>query len=114
MPPCHANNECNSPDVMVIGFQEIVPLTAQQIVQTDPEKKCCCSFSYVESRTDPLLTDVYGRTKSLKHSNEGQIKSVNISFCAASRYFIMQSFVVRAYNVVFLVSWHCVGRSRKV
>ena len=24
---------------MVIGFQEIVPLTAQQIVQADPEKK---------------------------------------------------------------------------
>ncbi|KAI0321997.1 SacI homology domain-containing protein [Amylostereum chailletii] len=27
------------PDMFVIGFQEIVPLTAQQIVQTDPEKK---------------------------------------------------------------------------
>ncbi|KAI0082404.1 inositol polyphosphate phosphatase [Panus rudis PR-1116 ss-1] len=27
------------PDIMVLGFQEIVPLTAQQIVQTDPEKK---------------------------------------------------------------------------
>ncbi|KAI0265790.1 SacI homology domain-containing protein [Gloeopeniophorella convolvens] len=27
------------PDMMVLGFQEIVPLTAQQIVQTDPEKK---------------------------------------------------------------------------
>ena len=28
-----------SPDMFVIGFQEIVPLTAQQIVQTDPEKR---------------------------------------------------------------------------
>ena len=28
-----------SPDIFAIGFQEIVPLTAQQIVQTDPEKK---------------------------------------------------------------------------
>ncbi|KAI0034116.1 DNase I-like protein [Vararia minispora EC-137] len=28
-----------SPDMIVLGFQEIVPLTAQQIVQTDPEKK---------------------------------------------------------------------------
>ena len=28
-----------SPDMLVIGFQEIVPLTAQQIVQTDPEKR---------------------------------------------------------------------------
>lgn len=25
--------------MMVVGFQEIVPLTAQQIVQTDPEKR---------------------------------------------------------------------------
>lgn len=29
-----------SPDLFVLGFQEIVPLTAQQIIQTDPEKKC--------------------------------------------------------------------------
>ena len=28
------------PDIMALGFQEIVPLTAQQIVQTDPEKRC--------------------------------------------------------------------------
>ncbi|OJT12528.1 Inositol-1,4,5-trisphosphate 5-phosphatase 1 [Trametes pubescens] len=27
------------PDMFALGFQEIVPLTAQQIVQTDPEKK---------------------------------------------------------------------------
>ncbi|KAI0089103.1 inositol polyphosphate phosphatase [Irpex rosettiformis] len=27
------------PDIIAIGFQEIVPLTAQQIVQTDPEKR---------------------------------------------------------------------------
>ncbi|KXN89554.1 Inositol-1,4,5-trisphosphate 5-phosphatase 1 [Leucoagaricus sp. SymC.cos] len=27
------------PDMIVLGFQEIVPLTAQQIVQTDPEKR---------------------------------------------------------------------------
>jgi hypothetical protein len=35
---------------MVIGFQEIVPLTAQQIVQTDPEKKYCFSFFPVKTR----------------------------------------------------------------
>ncbi|KAG9127885.1 inositol polyphosphate 5-phosphatase [Ceratobasidium sp. 392] len=35
------NGKANStePDLFVLGFQEIVPLTAQQIVQTDPEKK---------------------------------------------------------------------------
>ncbi|KAF9651242.1 inositol polyphosphate phosphatase [Thelephora ganbajun] len=27
------------PDMFVLGFQEIVPLTAQQIIQTDPEKR---------------------------------------------------------------------------
>ncbi|KDQ64344.1 hypothetical protein JAAARDRAFT_27972 [Jaapia argillacea MUCL 33604] len=27
------------PDIFVLGFQEIVPLTAQQILQTDPEKR---------------------------------------------------------------------------
>jgi len=27
------------PDMFILGFQEIVPLTAQQIVQTDPEKR---------------------------------------------------------------------------
>ncbi|XP_006460370.1 hypothetical protein AGABI2DRAFT_150338 [Agaricus bisporus var. bisporus H97] len=27
------------PDMIVLGFQEIVPLTAQQILQTDPEKR---------------------------------------------------------------------------
>ncbi|KAJ7068496.1 inositol polyphosphate phosphatase [Mycena amicta] len=29
----------DDPDIFVLGFQEIVPLTAQQIVQTDPEKR---------------------------------------------------------------------------
>ncbi|KAI0375801.1 inositol polyphosphate phosphatase [Pilatotrama ljubarskyi] len=29
----------STPDMFALGFQEIVPLTAQQIVQTDPEKK---------------------------------------------------------------------------
>ncbi|CAK5262838.1 unnamed protein product [Mycena citricolor] len=29
----------SEPDIFVLGFQEIVPLTAQQIVQTDPEKR---------------------------------------------------------------------------
>ncbi|KAF9478161.1 inositol polyphosphate phosphatase [Pholiota conissans] len=29
----------NEPEMFVLGFQEIVPLTAQQIVQTDPEKR---------------------------------------------------------------------------
>ncbi|KAH9844079.1 DNase I-like protein [Rhodofomes roseus] len=29
----------SDPDIIVIGFQEIVPLTAQQIVQADPERR---------------------------------------------------------------------------
>ncbi|CUA69373.1 hypothetical protein RSOLAG22IIIB_03896 [Rhizoctonia solani] len=31
--------DSTDPDLFVLGFQEIVPLTAQQIIQTDPEKK---------------------------------------------------------------------------
>lgn len=31
--------------MFVLGFQEIVPLTAQQIVQTDPEKRFVCERS---------------------------------------------------------------------
>lgn len=31
--------------MFVLGFQEIVPLTAQQIVQTDPEKRCASPLS---------------------------------------------------------------------
>ncbi|KAJ8086868.1 Inositol-1,4,5-trisphosphate 5-phosphatase 1 [Marasmius tenuissimus] len=34
--PQHSNND---PDLFVLGFQEIVPLTAQQIVQADPERR---------------------------------------------------------------------------
>lgn len=37
------------PDLMVLGFQEIVPLTAQQIVQTDPEKKRIWETKIVET-----------------------------------------------------------------
>ncbi|TFK28875.1 phosphatidylinositol phosphate phosphatase [Coprinopsis marcescibilis] len=35
-PPQSSSTE---PDMYVLGFQEIVPLTAQQILQTDPEKR---------------------------------------------------------------------------
>lgn len=31
--------------MFVLGFQEIVPLTAQQIVQTDPEKRFVYEWS---------------------------------------------------------------------
>ncbi|KAL0573125.1 Inositol-1,4,5-trisphosphate 5-phosphatase 1 [Marasmius crinis-equi] len=34
--PQYSNND---PDMFVLGFQEIVPLTAQQIVQADPERR---------------------------------------------------------------------------
>jgi len=37
--PPQSNEGANEPDMYVLGFQEIVPLTAQQIIQTDPEKR---------------------------------------------------------------------------
>ncbi|KAF7332240.1 Inositol polyphosphate phosphatase [Mycena kentingensis (nom. inval.)] len=39
LPWLFPRDSLNDPDLFVLGFQEIVPLTAQQIVQTDPEKK---------------------------------------------------------------------------
>lgn len=38
----------HSPDIFVIGFQEIVPLTAQQIVQADPERRCAIYTAPIE------------------------------------------------------------------
>ncbi|TDL29681.1 DNase I-like protein, partial [Rickenella mellea] len=37
------------PDMFVLGFQEIVPLTAQQILQTDPEKRRIWERSITET-----------------------------------------------------------------
>ncbi|KAJ7228451.1 inositol polyphosphate phosphatase, partial [Mycena pura] len=37
--PRESDSSFSRPDMFVLGFQEIVPLTAQQIVQTDPEKR---------------------------------------------------------------------------
>ena len=48
---------------MVLGFQEIVLLTAQQIVQTDPEKKNVAYLSCFSLITYTLLIDAYGKTK---------------------------------------------------
>ncbi|KAH8094819.1 inositol polyphosphate phosphatase [Cristinia sonorae] len=39
LPWLFPRNNVPDPDILVLGFQEIVPLTAQQIVQTDPEKR---------------------------------------------------------------------------
>ncbi|TCD69866.1 inositol polyphosphate 5-phosphatase [Steccherinum ochraceum] len=39
LPWLFPRNTVPDPDIIVLGFQEIVPLTAQQIVQTDPEKR---------------------------------------------------------------------------
>ncbi|KAG6821534.1 hypothetical protein H0H93_000043 [Arthromyces matolae] len=39
LPWLFPRDRSDDPDVFAIGFQEIVPLTAQQIVQTDPEKR---------------------------------------------------------------------------
>ncbi|GJJ07292.1 hypothetical protein Clacol_001492 [Clathrus columnatus] len=37
------------PDIFALGFQEIVPLTAQQIIQTDPEKKRMWENAIIET-----------------------------------------------------------------
>lgn len=50
------------PDILVLGFQEIVPLTAQQIVQTDPEKRLVLS-SHLESISLIMYVGGFGRKK---------------------------------------------------
>uniref|UniRef100_A0A0W0EZ96 phosphoinositide 5-phosphatase n=1 Tax=Moniliophthora roreri TaxID=221103 RepID=A0A0W0EZ96_MONRR len=39
LPWLFTRENINDPDILVLGFQEIVPLTAQQIVQADPERR---------------------------------------------------------------------------
>ncbi|KAI0700745.1 inositol polyphosphate phosphatase [Cytidiella melzeri] len=39
----------SEPDIIAIGFQEIVPLTAQQIVQADPEKRRIWEAKIIET-----------------------------------------------------------------
>ncbi|EJD53563.1 inositol polyphosphate phosphatase [Auricularia subglabra TFB-10046 SS5] len=45
------------PDIFVLGFQEMVPLTAQQIVQTDPDKR---------RMWEVVLTDTFERRPNKK------------------------------------------------
>ena len=84
---------------MVIGFQEIVPLTAQQIVQADPEKKSVAVFLF-RLTTDPLLIDVYGRIKFSKRLNDDQAKSPTIYCYEASRYLCIENAVGQAHSVI--------------
>lgn len=55
----------DSPDMFVIGVQEIVALTAQQIVQTDPDKRLGDHFLF--ERMVRLMffydADAYGKTR---------------------------------------------------
>ncbi|KAG5728501.1 Inositol-1,4,5-trisphosphate 5-phosphatase 1 [Termitomyces sp. T112] len=58
----------NDPDIFAIGFQEIVPLTAQQIVQTDPEKRKIWErqiFETLDRRPDKKCNYVLLRSEQL-------------------------------------------------
>jgi hypothetical protein len=47
--------------MFVLGFQEIVPLTAQQIVQTDPEKRYVPKKKYIQLKVNPESQASLGR-----------------------------------------------------
>lgn len=49
--------------MFALGFQEIVPLTAQQIVQTDPEKKYAFKCPHSMAAFS-LLAGACGKQKS--------------------------------------------------
>lgn len=60
--------------MFVLGFQEIVPLTAQQIVQTDPEKRSVCEQStsilaYLLSRQASMGDEVNRRARPPREQN---------------------------------------------
>ena len=74
----------SSPDMFVIGFQEIVPLTAQQIVQADPEKRYCIDrIVYDMSAVSDCITDVYGNPRLWIHSI-AELRSGQIMFFFAA------------------------------
>lgn len=52
------------PDIFAIGFQEIVPLTAQQIVQADPEKRFVLISPCEQYVGSNILSGDYGKAKS--------------------------------------------------
>ncbi|KAH6915044.1 phosphatidylinositol phosphate phosphatase [Coprinopsis sp. MPI-PUGE-AT-0042] len=63
--PPQSNTE---PDMYVLGFQEIVPLTAQQILQTDPEKRLIWEkkiFETLERRPNKTCNYVLLRSEQL-------------------------------------------------
>jgi hypothetical protein len=54
--------------MIVLGFQEIVPLTAQQMVQTDPEKKCVFLLAWgLLQRSDFLSLQAYVGDEDFGH-----------------------------------------------
>ena len=54
--------------MFVLGFQEIVPLTAQQIVQTDPEKRSAYE------RSASILTHLLSRQAGVGDEAHGCIR----------------------------------------
>jgi hypothetical protein len=82
------------PDLMVLGFQEIVPLTAQQIVQADPEKRYNRAYSSLfdvnlSAHLFPLPSPTageYGNVLSLIPLIEGPKRKRTTCYCEVNRY----------------------------
>ena len=73
-----------SPDIFALGIQEIVPLTAQQIVQTDPEKRFI-QFLTIGWTCAENAVGGCGKLRSSIPSNGVRIRKVIISFSEATR-----------------------------
>ena len=76
--------------MFVLGFQEIVPLTAQQIVQTDPEKRqvpltlIALSLELLSIR----VAGLFGKIKSWKLLIDVLTRSMITSFSGVNRYLV--------------------------
>ena len=94
------------PDIFVLGFQEIVPLTAQQIVQTDPEKRQVHSLDNIVTRfLSFFVLGVFGKIKSWILLIDVRTRSVITSFSGVSKYVIQVTFRLSLFSFLSLVSW---------
>ena len=82
----HITETISRPDIFVLGFQEIVPLTAQQIVQTDPEKRFV-HVPYADQESQSIYAlGVCGKAPLRQHYRNGRGRHANTCSSEANRY----------------------------
>jgi hypothetical protein len=99
---------------MVIGFQEIVPLTAQQIVQTDPEKKYCCLSVLCRLLHLSVADRRLWENKILETLERRPNKKCDYILLRSEQVLDNTEFRAASSQHCFLASRHCIDHSRKI